>query len=160
MIYMADIFNIISIISFILTGIFLIVSIILFFALKISLVLSYLSGRNIKQSIKKEKQNNKNTKEQLYEYNNDKEINTNYKQENLSNDDISDAKTGILNENYKFKNEQRKTERLGEQIDILLSNDDTLPLKSTHYMKPQGAGGIVFEYIDDIMLIHTEEMIV
>lgn len=155
---MAETFNMISVISFILTGIFLIISILLFFILKIPLVLNYLSGKNIK-SIKTTRQNKKNIKGQSNQYNSTGEIEKNYQNKtNLDNDDF-DGKTGILTNNDEFEYEQEKTGILGEQTDVLLDNDATTQLKGEQYKKPQTDSRIVFEYIDDVMLIHTEEVI-
>lgn len=155
---MADTFNMVSIVSFVLTGIFLIVSILLFFVLKIPLVLNYLSGKNVK-SIKTTRQNKNNTKGQSSQYSNTNEMKRNGQNQGDLDDDDFDGKTGILTDNTEFEYEQEKTGILGEQTDILLDNDATTQLKGEQYKKPQRDSSIVFEYIDDVMLIHTKEVI-
>lgn len=155
---MADTLNMVSIISFVLTGIFLIVSILLFFVLKIPLVLNYLSGKNVK-SIKTTKENKKNTKGQANQYNNISEGTRNYQnQEDLDSDDF-DGKTGILTDNDESEYEEEKTGILGNQTDVFFDNDATTQLRDEQYNKPPRDSSIVFEYIDDVMLIHTNEVI-
>ncbi len=156
---MADTLNMVSIVSFVLTGIFLIMSILLFFVLKIPLVLNYLSGKNVK-SIKTTRQNENNTKGQSSQYNNTNEMKRNGQNQGGLDDDDFDGKTGILTDNNEFEYEQEKRGILGEQTDVLLDNDATTQLKGEQYKKSQRDSSIVFEYIDDVMLIHTKEVII
>ena len=99
---MADTLNMVSIVSFVLTGIFLIMSILLFFVLKIPLVLNYLSGKNVK-SIKTTRQNENNTKGQSSQYNNTNEMKRNGQNQGGLDDDDFDGKTGILTDNNEFE---------------------------------------------------------
>jgi len=156
---MADMLNTASIVSFMLTGVFLIIAITLFFVFKIPFVLNYLSGMNKKHSVGKLRKNNKTIGKNSYGTNNINKTGNNNKKEKKSDDDSLDEKTGILNDNYSSAYEQEKTGILREGTEVLSDNDATIQLKGEQYKKQQRTSNIVFEYIDDIMLIHTEEVI-
>ena len=74
--------------------------------------------------------------------------------ENIS----TNGETGLLRENFKGKYNKKGTEILEDATDVLEENSTTVVKEGAEYNTSR-VSKIVFEYIEDIMLVHTEEVI-
>ena len=159
---MADILSIISLVSFILSGVFLIAAIVLLVVFKIPSVIGDLSGRNAKKSIEKLRKNNEKTGKKSYSSSSvsisrgklTEAIKDKDDTENIS----TNGETGLLRENFKGKYNKKGTEILEDATEVLEENSTTVLNESAEYNTSR-VSKIVFEYIEDIMLVHTEEVI-
>lgn len=157
---MADTLSIISIVSFILSGIIGLIAIILFFVYKIPSVMGDLSGRNAKRSIEKMRQNNEKNGKITYPTNGVNVSRENIpKEKNKGNVDIisQNGETGLLHENYKEEYSGSETGILMEGTTLLKDENATTVLNDTAYNSRQYNND--FEYLEDIMMVHTREVI-
>lgn len=159
---MADILTTISIISFVAAGIMTVMAVVIFFVFKIPVVMGDLSGRNARKSIEKLRENNEKTGRKLYEssktnVSRGKLTETIKKKESVL---ISaNGETGLLNENYKTDYTENETGILGEKTQLLSHENETVQLNGVPEHKVNRVSSITFEYIDNIVIINTDEVI-
>lgn len=161
---MADILSIISLVSFILSGVFLTTAVVLFVIFKIPSVVGDLSGRNAKKSIERLRKNNEKTGKKSYS---SSSVNISrgklteaikYKDATENKNISTNGETGLLKENFRGKNNKKGTEILEDATEVLEENSTTVLNEGAEYSTSR-VSRIVFEYIEDIMLVHTEEVI-
>ncbi|MBE6784926.1 MAG: hypothetical protein E7538_01650 [Ruminococcaceae bacterium] len=176
---MAEVLSIISLVSFIIAGISFALAVTFFFVFKIPNVIGDLSGRNAQRSIAQLRAINEKSGSKAY-----KTSETNAKRGKLtgtmeesgklkkknkksgelkkkSSTDEERPETGLLESNVVEKSDVQQTELLDTNDETGLLGDpnetETLELASNK-AKPR-IGGKKLEMIEDIMLIHTEEVI-
>lgn len=176
---MAEVLSIISLVSFIIAGISFALAVTFFFVFKIPNVIGDLSGRNAQRSIAQLRAINEKSGSKAY-----KTSETNAKRGKLtgtmeesgklkrknkksgelkkkSSTDEERPETGLLEANVVEKSDVQQTELLDTNDETGLLGDpnetETLELASNK-AKPR-IGGKKLEMIEDIMLIHTEEVI-
>ena len=176
---MAEVLSIISLVSFIIAGISFALAVTFFFVFKIPNVIGDLSGRNAQRSIAQLRAINEKSGSKAY-----KTSETNAKRGKLtgtmeesgklkkknkksgelkkkSSTDEERPETGLLESNVVEKSDVQQTELLDTNDETGLLGDpnetETLELASNR-TKPR-IGGKKLEMIEDIMLIHTEEVI-
>lgn len=158
---MADILNIISIISYVLAAVSLVLAIVFWIVFKIPAVIGDLSGRNARKSIELMRQNNEKAGKQAIKrkdntLNVTKTSNVTVKQERKQAFD----ETGLLCENAMGSRDEQETGMLVE--DTVLLQEDLgatallVPETETVIRKP---ANIVINIIENIMIIHTDEVI-
>lgn len=176
---MAQVLSIISLVSFIIAGISFVLAVTFFFVFKIPNVIGDLSGRNAQRSIAQLRAINEKSGSKAY-----KTSETNAKRGKLtgtmeesgklkkknkksgelkkkSSTDEERPETGLLESNVVEKSDVQQTELLDANDETGLLGDpnetETLELASNK-AKPR-VGGKKLETIEDIMLVHTEEVI-
>lgn len=176
---MAEILSIISLVSFIIAGISFVLAVTFFFVFKIPNVIGDLSGKNAQRSIAQLRAINEKSGSKAYRTSetNEKrgkltgtmEDSGKLKKKNKKSGDLkkkssSDAErpeTGLLESNVADNSDVQQTELLDTNDETGLLGDpnetETLELASNK-AKPR-VGGKKLEIIEDIMLIHTEEVI-
>ena len=131
---MADTLSNISLITFILSGVFFVVAIILFIVFNIPDVLGDLTGRNAKKTIERIRKDNTKSNKKKSDYTYSKKREVLIKQDDYGNPDKES--TGLL-----------------PDITEVLVDDETALLVEDE-LKENG-----FEYIEDVMMVHTKEEI-
>ena len=176
---MAEVLSIISLVSFIIAGISFVLAVTFFFVFKIPNVIGDLSGKNAQRSIAQLRAINEKSGSKAY-----KTSETNAKRGKLtgtmedsgklkkkskksgelkkkSSSDGERPETGLLESNVADNSDVQQTELLDTNDEIGLLGDpnetETLELASNK-ARPR-VGGKKLEIIEDIMLIHTEEVI-
>lgn len=157
---MADTLNMASIILFVMVGIFGVTAIVLFFTFRIPSVIGDLSGKNARKSIDKMRLNNERTGKKGYSpgaINLERGKRT--EPIEISEQMVSlNDETGLLRENYQTNYEEEATGLLKETTGMLQSIDN-----ETSYREEQNDKKILLSttlrYIDDVMLVHTDEVI-
>ena len=157
---MADTLNMASIILFVMAGIFGVTAIVLFFTFRIPGVIGDLSGKNARKSIDKMRLNNERTGKKGYApgaINLERGKRT--EPIEISEQMVSlNDETGLLRENYQTNYEEEATGLLKETTEMLQSIDN-----ETSYREEQNDKKILLSttlrYIDDVMLVHTDEVI-
>lgn len=160
---MADMLTAISIGSFAAAGVFLVIAIVLFIVFRIPSVLGDLSGRNAKKSIEKMRKNNERTGNKSYSpsITNAKrgKITETIKGQKIIGAVGLNGETGLLAENYQARYEDAETGILGNTTEILFDENETATLSKTASDGIAKAGETVFAYIENVVYIHTEEVI-
>ena len=176
---MAEVLSIISLVSFIIAGISFALAVTFFFVFKIPNVIGDLSGKNAQRSIAQLRAINEKSGSKAY-----KTSETNAKRGKLTgtmedsgklnkknkksgelkkkaSSEFDRPETGLLESNVADKTDVQQTELLDTNDETGLLGDpnetETLELASNK-AKPR-VGGKKLEIIEDIMLIHTEEVI-
>ena len=155
---MAEILSVISTISYIAAGVFAAVAVVLWFAFKIHFVIGDLSGRNAKKSIERMRTHNEETGRKTHQG-----------KGRASHRKVYE--TGILDENKAKKSEWQATALLDDTGATALLNDaeatgaleegnttgtlDGFGRQNMQYKEPL----IELTMIEEIMIIHTEEVI-
>lgn len=158
---MADILSVISLVSFILSGVALVLSILLFILLRIPAVIGDLSGQTAKKSIARMRVSNEKSGSKSYRTNK-----TNAERGKVtatikgieSNQNTEKPETGLLSDNKATELKAQATALLEKETTGLLTDCDvTAPLNET----PQKLklGGKTLNVIEDIIIIHTDEVI-
>lgn len=164
---MAETLSIISIISFVAAGVFLAIAIVLFTVFKIPSVIGDLSGRNARKSIEQIRKNNEKSDNNTY-----RPGDINHSRVDVSNFVYRDTgrhnrivETGLLNEGQRkgggFANE---TTPLYEDYETWhsYSENETVPLSEMSKVmakkQTKKTGGKKIELLEEIMLIHTNEI--
>ena len=183
---LAEILSVVSIILFVIAVVALIAAIILFIYFRIPRIYGDLSGKTARKSIKQMRQENESrqaqghqpsavnrergeitqTSSNLADREQKNEVKTEHELNNRIYYEDSDVpKTGILASNKagNITPDQNETSLLmGSEETTLLSCDGTALLdeKGNEKIIPAGKeGGISLRIIDEVMLIHTEEVI-
>ena len=173
---MAQTLQTLSIISFAVAGVCLVLAIFFWFFFKIPTVIGDLSGRTARKSIAKMRAANEKTGAKSY-----KESKTNaergkltgtmpdsgkQKKKNAISDD-GKPETGLLAENKADGLESEATGVLDEATDVLgsettgllIDEDATAPLDTPAHKHPARTGGKKLVMIEEVMYIHTDEVI-
>lgn len=162
---MAEVLSIISLVSFIVSGLCFVLAIFFWFFFKIPSVIGDLSGRTARKSIAKMRTNNeltgnKSYKSNVVKFNREKNtgaVNTSEKTEKAKKKtekaDKNHPETGLL-----------KNNKAGLKVDVeatglLNEEDETAMLANVPVNEPQNIAGVELLMLDDIMLIHTDEVI-
>ncbi len=172
---MAQTLQTLSIISFAVAGVCLVLAIFFWFFFKIPTVIGDLSGRTARKSIAKMRAANEKTGAKSY-----KESKTNAergkltgtipdsgKSKKMSAIDDGKPETGLLAEN---KLDGLKSEATGvldeatgilgsETTGLLIDENATAPLDTPTHKYPVCIGGKKLEMIEEVMFVHTEEVI-
>ena len=172
---MAQTLQTLSIISFAVAGVCLVLAIFFWFFFKIPTVIGDLSGRNARKSIAKMRAANEKTGVKAY-----KESKTNAERGKLTGTMPPDSgklkktvtndgkpETGLLAENMAEGLESEATGVLdeatgileGETTGLLIDENATAPLDAPVNKTPVRTGGKKLEMLDEVMLVHTDEVI-
>ncbi len=166
---MAGTLSTLSIISFVMAGVFLVLSILIWIIFRIPTVIGDLSGRTARKSIAKMRAANEKSGSKGY-----RESRTNAERgkltDNMKNSrklvqehNMSDERpdTGLLNENRAYGQLSEETGMMeSETTGLLVDENTTAPLGVPNTHKAIGrAGGIKLRMLDDIVMIHTDEII-
>lgn len=165
-----------SIISFTIAGICLVLAVFFWFFFKIPTVIGDLSGRTARKSIAKMRAANEKTGAKSY-----KESKTNAERGKLTGTmpdsgklkkkkevpDDGKPETGLLAENKADGLESEATGVLGaatgnlesETTGLLIDENATAPLDTPAHKPPVRTGGKKIEIIEEVMFIHTDEVI-
>lgn len=166
---MAQTLQILSIISFAVAGVCLVLAIFFWFFFKIPTVIGDLSGRTARKSIAKMRAANEKTGAKSY-----KESKTNAERGKLTDtmpgsdklkkkktvSDEEKPETGLLADNMAEGIDSEATGILeSETTGLLIDDDATAPLGSPAHKPIEHTGGKKLVMIEEVMLIHTEEVI-
>lgn len=166
---MAQTLQTLSIISFAVAGVCLVLAIFFWFFFKIPTVIGDLSGRTARKSIAKMRAANEKTGAKSY-----KESKTNAERGKLTGtmpdsgklkkkttaSDDGKPETGLLAENKADGLESEATGILGsETTGLLIDENATAPLDSPAQKHPARTGGKKLEMIEEVMFVHTDEVI-
>ena len=174
---MAEILSTLSVISFIVAGVCLVLAIFFWFFFSIPTVIGDLSGRTARKSIARMRAANEKTGSKAYKASKTnaergKLTGTMPDSEKLSkkkaDSDDSRPETGLLSENKAINPGSDETELLAgdetvmleaETTGLLIDEDATAPLNIPSQKPVKRVGGKKLTMLDDVMLIHTEEVI-
>lgn len=173
---MAETLSLLSIISFAVAGVCFVLAIFFWFFFKIPTVIGDLSGRTAKRSIAKMRAANEKTGVKSY-----KESKSNAERGKLTGTMPDSAKlentkdvpndgkpeTGLLMKNRAYGSESEETGLLdgatsildSETTGLLIDEEATVPLNTLTQKQVAHSGGKKLEMIEEIMLIHTDEVI-
>lgn len=161
---MADILHTLSIVSYILAVLFVVLAIVLWFIFKIPNVIGDLSGRNAKKSIARMRQNNEKTGDKSY-----RASEKNLERGKLTGtmegmgkveNPLNIEETGLLNENLAKEYDEQATGLLLDDVTGLLDESgETDALEETVHVADRVPSSVVIQMIEEVMLIHTEEVI-
>ena len=161
---MADILHTLSVVSYILAVLFVVLAIVLWFIFKIPNVIGDLSGRNAKKSIARMRQNNEKTGDKSYRAS-EKNLargKLTGTMEGMGNNEnpINIEETGLLNENLAREHDEQPTGLLLDDATGLLDESgETAALEETVDVADRAPSTVVIQKIEEVMLIHTEEVI-
>lgn len=162
---MAEILSIISLVSFIVSGVCFVLAIFFWIKFGIPTVIGDLSGRTARKSIAKMRERNEKTGNKTYK---PSTVNANrgkitdtitnpVKTERIKKKtetvDRNHPETGLLNTN--------KAELVLdiEATGLLNEDEETALLNNLQVNEPREFGGVKLNLLDDVMLIHTDEVI-
>lgn len=166
---MAQTLQTLSIISFAVAGVCLVLAIFFWFFFKIPTVIGDLSGRTARKSIAKMRAANEKTGAKSY-----KESKTNAERGKLTGTmpdsgklkkkkDVPDdgkPETGLLADNMVESLDSEATGILGsETTGLLIDENATAPLDSPTHKQVARTGGKKLDIIEEVMIIHTDEVI-
>lgn len=160
---MAEIFNIVSIVSYILAIVFLIISVFLWIKFKILGVIGDLSGRTAKKSITKMREMNEKNGAKFYKANPNFGKETGSIIKEVEKIKESNSETGLLYENRENNvSISAQTGLLaGETVEIV-DTEETTELEKIRVEKKDRQNDVIektgFELIEEILLIHTDEV--
>lgn len=156
---MADLFSTLSVISFVVAGVFSALAIAFRFAFKIPAVIGDLSGRTAQKSIEKMRENNEKSGKKNYK-SSEKNLGRGKLTETMEGIRRNNDETGLLNENLaKTVDEQETGILLEEEIDNMQEMEETEPLGTTMEIIDRKPSKIQLELLEEIKLIHTDEVI-
>ncbi len=168
---MSETLSTLSIISFAVAGICLVLAVFFLFFFKIPTVIGDLSGRTARKSIEQMRAANEKTGNKSY-----KESKTNVARGKLT-DTIKDSRklkknavkdddrleTGLLTENKASDVSSEATGLLKNEDDeatgLLVDEDATAPLDSPIQNTEKRKGGKKLKMLDEVIIIHTDEVI-
>lgn len=167
---MSDILNTISLVSFALAGILLVLAVVIFFVFKIPSVWGDLSGKNARKSIERMRRSNEKSGKKAHVSSNVNlqrgKLTDKIQEANIKDDE----QTAVLN-NTNITSELRDTNATEILVDnnetallvddnatTLLVDDNATTLLSDYQAKQLDINN-VFDYIENIIIIHTNEVI-
>lgn len=166
---MAQTLQTLSVISFAIAGVCLVLAIFFWFFFKIPTVIGDLSGRTARKSIAKMRAANEKTGVKSYKASKTNaergkltgtmsDLGKLKKKKDASNDDKPE--TGLLAENKVDGPESEATGILGsETTGLLIDEKATAPLNTPAHKHPARTGGKKLEMIEEVMFVHTDEVI-
>ena len=161
---MADILHTLSIVSFVLAVLFVALAVVLWFVFKIPNVIGDLSGRNAKKSIARMRQNNERTGDKSYKTSEKNlargKLTGTMEGTGKSTNPSNIEETGLLNENLaKGYDEQATGLLLDDATGLLDEFGETVALEEKINVVNRAPSSIVIRMIEEVMLIHAEEVI-
>ena len=166
----AEILSLISLISYIIAGIALVLAVIFWFLFKIPAVIGDLSGRTAKKTIARKRASNEHAAGKGYQpsatnVDRGKLTDTMQHSQKLKVEvkKVQPAKvnqmpeTGVLESNKVKTYEAQQTELLSS--DTVTLSEETAPLQNPATMVATKPAGKALTMLDDVMLIHTDEVI-
>lgn len=166
---MAQTLQTLSIISFAVAGVCLVLAVFFWFFFKIPSVIGDLSGRTARRSIAKMRAANEKTGAKSY-----KESKTNADRGKLTGTmpdsgtlnkknkapDDDKPETGLLVDNKANGLDSEETGMLeSETTGLLIDENATAPLDTPAHQHPSRTGGKKLEMIEEVMFVHTDEVI-
>lgn len=163
---MAEILSIISLVSYIVAGICFALAILFWFVFKIPTVIGDLSGRTARKSIAQMRENNEKSGGKIY-----KSSSTNVNRGKLTGtmpqtgepekaEDGQRVETGLLTENKADHIESEETGMLeSEETGLLYDEEETVSLEQSPKPTIKRTGGKKLVVLEEVMLVHTEEVI-
>ena len=166
---MAETLSTLSIISFIAAAVFFAVAVFLWFFFGIPSVIGDLNGRNARKSIARMRATNERTGVKTYKQSKINEergkITDTMRESGMikktrNNTDQVNPETGLLFENTAETSASEGTAILSDESTGLLVDDGaTMPLSDTASVQRKPVGGKKLNMIEEVILIHTEEVI-
>lgn len=169
----AEILSLISLISYIIAGVAAVLAVFFWFFFKIPSVIGDLSGRTAKKSIARKRASNERSGGKGYQpsatnVNRGKLTDTMQHSRKLKPepkksqpaDENQMPETGLLESNKAEIVDNQQTELLdGEATGILVDEDATVALQEEPVQPAKRTGGKKLTMLDDVVLIHTDEVI-
>lgn len=162
---MAEILSIISLISFIVSGLCFVLAIFFFVKFGIPTVIGDLTGRTARKSIAKMRESNEKSGNKSYKPST-ANINRGKITDTMPNSGkkINNKKISKSNENEQPETELLNTNKaeLNENIEstgLLNEDDETALLELSEANETEKVGKIKLNMLDDVVLIHTDEVI-
>ena len=168
----AEILSLISLISYIIAGIAAVLAVFFWFFFKIPSVIGDLSGRTAKKSIARKRASNERSGGKGYQpsvtnVNRGKLTDTMQHSRKLKvtpkivqpADESQRPETGLLKSNTAQASRSAETELLGDTADLETTADETAELVSDGAVNQTRANGKKLTMLDEVMLIHTDEVI-
>lgn len=156
---MAELYSTLSIIFYIVAILFFIAAVLIFIALKIPRVFSDLTGRTARKNINRTRATNEKSGKKFYG-----PSDTN-KSRGKVTDTMPQTKkedlpgTGIIEENKAKNVNSESTMLLEDNSTTLLDENGTSELNETNQQIPNNAPKVDLEIIDEVMFVHTDEVI-
>lgn len=153
-------------VSFVLAVVCLVLAIVCFVKFKIPSVIGDLSGRTAKKSIELMRANNEKTGNKSYRPGKVNESRGKLTEtmkgiKNKSPDTVQRPETGLLAENMAETSYSEATDLLvDDATGSLIDLEATASLEKTMKTSPVREGGMKMDMLEEIILIHTEEVIV
>lgn len=150
---MAETLSNVSLVCYIAAAVFLVAAIFLFFALQIPKTFSDYTGRTARKKIMKIRDNNEKTGNKSYrpsQVNKERGKVTGNIPKNSPKAKSDLPGTGIISENKARKYDSDATEML---------NESTADLSEPEYIQPARVAQIKLKIINEVMFIHTDEVI-
>lgn len=159
---MAGILSTISLILYITAGLFFACAAAMWFLFKIPEVIGDLSGRNAKKSIEKLRKDNEQKSDRTYRASGANPVHI--KAADVKRNSSTDKKdlkpeTGILRENQAVSYKTQATGLLDEEATGLLQSEGEATEPLTAYWAEKHTGGIKIKLIEEVILVHSEEVI-
>ena len=154
---MAETLSMVSMVSFVAAGVCLALTVILWFAFRIPNVIGDLSGRNARKSIERMRKSNENTGRKSY-----RSSAVNAARSKLTEAMTAWDETGILQNPPKQTYTSEATELLtdGETVKLQQDGGATEALDTCREENGiQRRQGVKIRILDEVILVHTEEMI-
>ena len=170
----AEILSLISLISYIIAGIALVLAVFFWFFFKIPSVIGDLSGRTAKKSIARKRASNERSGGKGYQpsatnanrgkltdtMQHSRKLKAETKKEKAPIDESQMPETGLLESNKAQIVDSQQTELLdGEATGILVDEDATVALQEEPVKPAKRTGGKKLKMLEEVMLIHTDEVI-
>lgn len=170
---LAEILSLISLISYIVSGVCLVLAAFFFIKFNIPAVIGDLSGQTARKSVARMRASNEKAGGQGYKpsaanVNRGKLTDTMHHAEKTaatakSKTEAGDQRpeTGLLAENKATAIHVQQTALLEDEdaADLLIDDDATVPLHEEPVQKVKRTGGKKLVMLDDVMLIHTDEVL-
>lgn len=170
----AEILSLISLISYIIAGISLVLAIFFWFFFKIPSVIGDLSGRTAKKSIARRRASNERAGGKGYQSSatnanrgkltdtmqHSRKLKGEAKKEQPPVREEQMPETGLLATNQVQAFDNQQTELLGnEATGTLVDEDATVALQESPALPTRRTGGKQLKMLNEVMLIHTDEVI-
>lgn len=144
---MADLLSLISIVAFAIADISLVITIILFVRFKIPSVIGDLSGKNARRSIEQMREMNEKRGSELY-----KSGKVNVEMKTVLLKDVDTAQV-LTDDNITRQLQDNNV------TEILKDNNMTVMLNIQQKSNAENIGGIPIEIIEEVMFVHSKEVI-
>lgn len=159
---MADTLMTISIVAFVAAGVFAVLAIILLLVFKIPSVIGDLSGATARKSIENMRRNNEQSGRRNYKLSEKRpnRVKLTETMEGVNKKAREDMEeTGLLNENVTMNYSSEETALLVEDKTEPLVLEETMLLEDDSPNTQRKPSSVSIELLEEVMLIHTEEVI-